>query len=184
MNDRRRHRRRAIGAIGAIGAIMMTAVAAAGCAGSGSRPEPEPTPDPTVITFTGVGDIRFGDSRADLDARYGTGQDEGDCAPRFDTVADVSPVFADDRLVLLWAQPPVHTPEEIRVGTSVDTVRDTYPDAEELSAPPGTFRFDGLLVASGDRAYLLLHDGDTTQKLVAGFTEYCRRLFHENFGTC
>jgi hypothetical protein len=53
-----------------------------------------------------------------------------------------------------------------------------------LTAPPGTYRFDGLLARQGDRAYLFLHDGRTVRKTVAGYADYAQRLFDEGFGTC
>jgi len=71
------------------------------------------------------------------------------------------------------------------VGDPVAQARATHPEAEELTAPAGSFRFDGLIATvGGDRAYLFLHDHDTVQKVVVGFAEHARRLFHDGFGTC
>jgi hypothetical protein len=137
-----------------------------------------------VVSHQGLAGIRFGDSRAGLERDHGLTQAPGDCGPGLPSSPWVSPVFEDDRLVLLWAEPPVRTPEGITVGTPVGTARAAHPGAEKLAAPPGSHRFDGLLAAAGDRAYLFLHDGVTVQKLIVGYEEHCRRLFHEGFGVC
>ncbi|AVT29712.1 hypothetical protein C6361_09660 [Plantactinospora sp. BC1] len=149
--------------------------------------EPATTPayGPDVLHLTGVRDIRFGDTeqellrRGELDAEPALA-----CGPSLTDPTTVSPVFADDRLVLLWASPPVRTPEGVTAGTPVDQVEAAYPAATRLTAPPGSYRYDGLLAMQGDRAYLFLHDGRTVRKTVAGYTDYARRLFDEGFGTC
>ena len=86
--------------------------------------------------------------------------------------------------MLLWIDPPLRTPEGVTTGASVQAVRTAYPEATRLTAPPDSYRFDGLLAHSGDRAYLFLHDGKAVRKVVAGYTDYARRLFHEGFGLC
>ncbi|AVT36207.1 hypothetical protein [Plantactinospora sp. BB1] len=149
--------------------------------------EPATTPayGPDVLHLKGVRDIRFGDTeqellrRGELDAEPALA-----CGPSLTDPTTVSPVFADDRLVLLWASPPVRTPEGVTAGTPVDQVEAAYPAATRLTAPPGSYRYDGLLAMQGDRAYLFLHDGRTVRKTVAGYTDYARRLFDEGFGTC
>jgi hypothetical protein len=167
--------------------VMAAVTLAAGLAGCTGTADPAPaaaTESPEVVSYQGLGGIRFGDSRTDLASEHGMVQASGDCAPRLPSYAGASPVFDGDRLVLLWADPPLHTPESIAVGAPVATVDATYPGAEPLTAPPGSFHFDGLLVTSGDRGYLFLHDGTTVQKLIAGYEEHARLLFDEGFGTC
>src|SRR5690606_19077567 len=110
---------------------------------------------------------------ADLERDHGLTQGPGDCAPRLPDHPEISPVLdRDDRLVLVWVNPPLQTAEGIGVGTPVDVVRRVHPGAEELRAPPGTQRFDGLLVTVGDRAYLYLHDGAEVRKVIVGFADY------------
>lgn len=160
----------------------------AGCTRS-AQPRPpatNPASGPNnVVRLDGVAGVEFGDSATEL-IRRGLllAAEPGSCRPRLTSLPSVSPVFADDRLVLLWIDPPMHTPEGVTVGTPVATARAAYPAARELAAPPDTYRFDGLLAASGDRAYLFLHDGKTVRKTVVGFAEYAQRLFDDGFGTC
>jgi hypothetical protein len=168
--------------------IMAAVMVAAGPAGCGEPGDPTPmaasVPDRHVVSHRGLAGIEFGDSRAELERDHGLVRASGDCGPRLPSYPDASPIFEDDRLVLLWADPPLRTPEGIAVGDLVSTVHDTHLRAEPLTAPPERFRFDGLLVTSGDRAYLFLHDGATVQKLIVGYEDHVRRLFHEGFGTC
>jgi hypothetical protein len=167
--------------------VMAAVIVAAGLAGCTGTADPAPaaaTESPEVVSYQGLAGIRFGDSRTELAGEHGMVQASGDCAPQLPSYAGASPVFDDDRLVLLWADPPLHTPEGGAVGSPVATVNATYPEAEPLTAPLGSFQFDGLLVTSGDRAYLFLHDGTTVQKLIVGYEEHARLLFNEGFGTC
>ncbi|ROT27976.1 hypothetical protein [Micromonospora sp. HM5-17] len=140
---------------------------------------------PDVLHLHGVHNVEFGDTEQELVRRgvLDPRQDLG-CGPSLTNPTTVSAVFADRRLVLLWASPPVRTPEGITTGTPIDRVRAAYPEASTLTAPPGTHRYDGLLARRGDRAYLFLHDGHTVRKTVAGYADYVRRLFDEGFGTC
>ncbi|HEX5543004.1 MAG TPA: hypothetical protein VFX60_15820 [Micromonospora sp.] len=150
-------------------------------------PRPRPTArsyGPNVVHFDGVGDVGFGDTTAELTRRGLLAAQPGPCGPQLATLPSVSPVFASDRLVLLWAEPPTHTPEGVSVGTGIEDVRAAYPRAQELAAPAETYRFDGLLTRQGDRAYLFLHDGKTVRKAIAGYAEYVQRLFNDGFGTC
>jgi hypothetical protein len=162
--------------------VALAAVVA--CTGQAESAEPAEPTGPAVVSDEGLGGIEFGQARADLEREYGLTEQPGDCAPRLPSYPGVSPVFEDGRLVLLWAEPPLETPHGIAVGTPVGVVRDTHPRAEELAAPAGSFRFDGLLAVTGDRAYLYLHDGVTVRKLIVGYAEHCRRLFEDGFGTC
>lgn len=168
--------------------IMAAVMFAAGLVGCTGTRDPVPTAtaagDRQVVSHEGLAGIRFGATRADLARDHGLIDAPDDCAPQLPSYPGASPVFDGDRLVLLWADPPLRTPEGIAVGSPVGAVNDAHPDAEPLTAPPESFRFDGLLVTSGDRALLFLHDGTTVQKLIVGYDEHARRLFHEGFGTC
>jgi hypothetical protein len=171
-------------AIAVILAMSLAALGLGAATAVAQTTSPVQVVDPDVVTPQGLARIEIGDARADLQRDHGLAQRPGDCAPRLPDHPSASPVFDDDRLVLLWADPPLRTPDGIAVGTPVTEVRSTHPDAEPLTAPPGSYRFDGLLAVNGDRAYLFLHDGDTVQKLVVGSAEHARALFHEGFGTC
>lgn len=138
-----------------------------------------------VVTLDGVGDIAFGDTAPALTARGLLSRPEGACGPVLTGRPETSPVFADDgRLVLLWANPPLTTPEGVGVDSPVADVRAAYPQAAERPAPAGSHRFDALTVTDDDRSYVFLHDGTTVRKTVAGFTEYTDRLLDSGFGAC
>ena len=149
------------------------------------EPATAPAYGPEVLHLKGLRDIEFGDTEQEL-LRRGHLQPEPEpaCGSSLTSPSTVSPVFDDDRLVLLWASPSVQTPEGVTSGTPVDRVKAAYPAATRLTAPPGTYRYDGLLARQGDRAYLFLHDGRTVRKTVAGYADYARRLFDEGFGIC
>ncbi|GAA3736213.1 hypothetical protein GCM10022225_18670 [Plantactinospora mayteni] len=149
------------------------------------EPATAPGYGPNVLHLQGVRDVEFGDTEQELLRRGELHAEPAPaCGPSLTDPVTVSPVFADDRLVLLWASPPVRTPEGVTAGTPVDQVEAAYPAATRLTAPPGSYRYDGLLAMQGDRAYLFLHDGRTVRKTVAGYTDYAKRLFDEGFGTC
>ncbi|MEO3742239.1 hypothetical protein [Plantactinospora sp. B5E13] len=152
---------------------------------SDDNPATTPGYGPDVLHLQGVHNVEFGDSEQELISRgvLDPAQDLG-CGPGLTSPGTVSPIFADHRLVLLWASPPVRTPEGITAGTPVEQVRHAHPEATALTAPPGTHRYDGLLAEQGDRAYLFLHDGRTVRKTIAGYADYARRVFDEGFGTC
>src|SRR5690606_19074100 len=151
----------AAAAVAAVAGLWM-----AGCTEAAPPATPDQTPRPVVVDHQGYGTIRFGDTRAELERDHGLTQGTGDCAPRLPDHPELSPVLdRNDRLVLVCVNPPLQTPEGIGVGTPVDAVRRAHPDAEELAAPPGTQRFDGLLVTVDDRAYLYLHDGTEVRKV-------------------
>ena len=169
--------------------LTLTAVAlVAGCADrrpatSADRAVALSTPGP-VVTFDGLGEVSFGDTEQDLTARGLVSRPEAACGPVLTKQPGTSPVFADDRLVLLWANPPLTTPEGVGVDSPVADVRAAYPQAMDRPAPPDSHRFDALMVTDDDRAYLFLHDGGTVVKTVAGFTEYAQRLLDTGFGAC
>jgi hypothetical protein len=164
-------------------------MAAASIAGSGVRPQgpdvpARPVGDAEVVGLDGLSDIEFGATEEEL-TRRGVLRSDGDaCGPTLAGHGAVSPVFLDDRLVLLWLGDPMSTPEGITAGTPVSEVRDSYPSATPLRAPRGTHRFDGLLARNGDRAYLFLHDGTTVRKIIAGYADWARRLFDEGYDPC
>lgn len=137
-----------------------------------------------VVTYDGVRELRFGDTERDLTDRGVVIRDAPDCGPQVVASTGIGPVFIDGRLALVWADPPLHTPEGISVGDSLAATRAAYPGATELTAPRGSHRFDGLLAAHGDRAYLFLHDGRTVQKLIAGYERHARALFRQGFAGC
>ncbi|WP_329106141.1 hypothetical protein OG792_00115 [Micromonospora sp. NBC_01699] len=158
---------------------------------SGSAPTAPDNPaaetfGPDVVHLSGVRNISFGDTEGELTAR-GVLQIEAepaDCAAQIAGLDTVGPVFDRERLVLMWVSPPMHTPEGVTVGTSVNTVHARYPAATALIAPQGTYRFDGLLAREGDRAFLFLHDGRVVRKTIAGYAAYAQKLFDEGFGLC
>ncbi|MGW4466048.1 hypothetical protein [Micromonospora sp. NPDC004704] len=170
-----------------IGFLLATLIASA----SGSAPTMPGKPavgtfGPDVVHLSGVRNIEFGDTEGELTAR-GVLEPEPEateCAAQINGLDTVGPVFDHNRLVLMWVSPPMHTPEGVTVGTSLNTVHARYPAATALVAPQGTYRFDGLLARQGDRAFLFLHDGRIVRKTVAGYANYAQKLFDEGFGTC
>ncbi|WP_434742039.1 hypothetical protein [Micromonospora sp. SH-82] len=175
--------------------FITTLLAAAWIAGSGPRPigpapaETEPTnAEPVgtieVVDLNGLPDVAFGDTEEEL-ARRGVLRPEVDaCGPLLTGHERASPIFIDDRLVLIWAGEPMATPEGVTIGTPLPEARARYPKAKRLDAPQGTYRFDGLLARRGDRAYLFLHDGRQVRKVIAGYAHWARRLFDEGHGPC
>ncbi|MFC0030627.1 hypothetical protein ACFFMM_13975 [Micromonospora chaiyaphumensis] len=164
-------------------------MAAASIAGSGVRPQgpdvpARPVGAAEVVSLDGLGNAAFGATEEDLTRRGVLRTDEDACGPTLAGHGSVSPIFADDRLVLLWLDDPMSTPEGITVGTPVDAVHDAYPSVVGLDAPQEMHRFDGLLARNGDRAYLFLHDGTTVRKIIAGYADWARRLFDEGYGPC
>ncbi|MEU8025848.1 MULTISPECIES: hypothetical protein [Micromonospora] len=193
--------------------FIATLLAAASIAGSGVRPHgpvdaggdarpPGPPPDAgrsavdeaadEVVDLNGLTDVEFGDTEEELARRGMLASDVDACGPTLAGHGAVSPIFVDDRLVLLWLDDPVptaerinvRTPQGIGVGTPVEEVRARYRSVSPLDAPRRTYRFDGLLARSGDRAYLFLHDGRTVRKIIAGYADWARRLFVEGYGPC
>ncbi|WP_229688673.1 hypothetical protein [Micromonospora yangpuensis] len=144
----------------------------------------EPVGNTKVVDLNGLSDVEFGDTEQEL-ARRGILRAEVDtCGPLLTGHETVSPIFVDERLVLLWAGEPMSTPEGVTVGTPLPDVRARYPAVSRLDAPQGTYRFDGLLARRGDRAYLFLHDGRVVRKVIAGYADWARRLFDEGHGPC
>jgi hypothetical protein len=173
--------------VGTLAAVTtMTAVLVGGCAQPIAGPPRGATPttaDATVINFTGTDSVRWGETLEQLrDAGQMAPSPDG-CGPRFLDIEGAGPVFEDDRLVLIWAYPPLHTPENVMVGTPIPTVRVAYPRAVALPSAPGLF--DAMLVANGlGQAYLILHDGTIVQKLIVGLESAARRLYASRLDTC
>lgn len=169
--------------------FIATLLAAASIAGSGVHPHgpdvpARPVGAAEVVSLNGLRNAGFGDTEEDLTRRGLLRTDEEACGPTLAGHGEVSPIFVDDRLVLLWLDDPMTTPEGISAGTPVDEVRAAYPGAAALPAPPGSHRFAGLLARDGDRAYLFLHDGVTVREIIAGYADWARRLFDEGYGPC
>jgi hypothetical protein len=168
--------------------LIVGLVVAASVSGSGTTRVPGETfgtaYGPDVINLDGLQNIEFGDTEQELTQRGVLDTQDSPCSPSLTGMSTVNPTFDHDRLVLLWADPPVHTPEGVTIGTPVNQVRATYPALTRLTAPRGTYRYDGLLARDGDRAYLFLHDGLTVRKTIAGYADYAQRAFDEGFGTC
>ncbi|MER7891971.1 hypothetical protein ABTX15_19335 [Micromonospora sp. NPDC094482] len=137
-----------------------------------------------VLDLNGLRNVAFGDTEAELTRRGVLRSDVDACGPLLTGHETVSPVFVDDRLVLLWAGDPMQTPEGVTVGTPVTEVWSRYPSVITLHAPRGTYRFDGLLARRGDRGYLFLHDGQRVRNVIAGYAEWARQLFVEGAGPC
>ncbi|MFC4019349.1 hypothetical protein ACFOW4_15580 [Micromonospora sp. GCM10011542] len=158
---------------------------AASIAGSGSQPPgPGASGAVEVVNLEGLPEIEFGDTEGELTQRGALRTDVTLCGPTLTDHDEVSPVFVEERLVLLWAGDPMRTPEGVTVGTPVAEVWSRYPSVRHLHAPRGTYRLDGLLASQGDRAYLFLHDGETVRKVIAGYADWAERLFDEGQGPC
>ncbi|RLP99419.1 hypothetical protein EAD98_02485 [Micromonospora sp. CV4] len=170
-------------------AFIAALLTAASIAGSGVPP-PGPIPDGRpagsveIIDLNGLRNIEFGDTEDELTRRGILRTDLDACGPMLAGHDTVSPVFAEDKLVLLWVGELMRTPEGITAGSPVDQVWSRYPSVTRLRAPQGTYRLDGLLAHHGDRAYLFLHDGRTVRKTIAGYADWARRLFDEGAGPC
>ncbi|MGC4804218.1 hypothetical protein [Micromonospora sp. DT233] len=178
--------------------VLLTAASIAGSgvrpqgpvdAGGGSRPPDRPgTGRPAgtgeVIDLRGLRNVEFGDTEAELTRRGILRSEVNACGPTLTGHETASPVFVDDRLVLLWLDDPARTPEGVTVGTPVEQVRSRYRQVSPLHAPRGTYRLDGLLARRGDRAYLFLHDGRTVRRIIAGYADWARRLFATGHGPC
>jgi hypothetical protein len=156
-------------------------------------PSPSPTPsaspaattDPNVISFEGTHGVRIGQSIEELTAAGAMAPASPGCARPFSDFSYADPVFDNEKLAFIWAYPPLHTPEGVMVGTEVAALHDAYPTAERLTPPAGSPTFDGALVRNPNGvAYLILHDGDTVQKLIVGREDSLRMLYTNRLDTC
>jgi hypothetical protein len=169
--------------------FIATLLTAAWIAGSGARPSwPEVDGRPAgaveVVDLNGLRNVEFGDTEDELTRRGILRTDVDACGPSLAGHDTTSPIFVDDRLVLLWLGDATRTPEGVTAGSPVDEVWNRYPSARKLEAPQGTYRFDGLLARQGDRAYLFLHDGHTVRKIIVGYADWAQRLFDEGHSPC
>lgn len=167
-------------------AMLMTAasIAGSGVPPTGLIPDGRPAGSVEIIDLNGLRNIEFGATEDELTRRGILRTDLDACGPMLAGHDTTSPVFVEDKLVLLWVGDPMRTPEGITTGSPVDQVWARYPQVTRLRAPQGTHRLDGLLARSGDRAYLFLHDGRTVRKTIAGYADWARRLFDEGVGPC
>jgi hypothetical protein len=154
------------------------------CAGGGDASPPPPIPAPDVVNYHGIRQMRFGETERALTERGLVVRDVPRCGPRMTRPNGAGPVFVDGRLALVWADPPLRTPEGIAVGSALADVRRAYPNADNLAAPAGNYRFSGLITTEGDRAYLFLHDGREVQKLIVGYARHARTLFQQGYAGC
>ncbi len=172
--------------LGLIGPLLMVG----GCAQSTGTLQPTgptATQYPDVIDFTGTHGITFGSTRSQLVSAHevDTTPAAGCAGPQLTGIPYANPVFDHDKLVLIWAYPPLHTPEGVTVGTPLDQVHRLYPRAEALTAPTGSQQYPALLVTgAADRAYLFLYDQGQVQKVIVGFASAARELFRTGFGSC
>ncbi|MEU5965453.1 hypothetical protein ABZ777_29955 [Micromonospora parva] len=164
--------------------MTAASIAGSGVPPDGPIPDGRPVGSVEIIDLNGLRNIEFGATEDELTRRGILRTSLDACGPVLAGHDTVSPVFMDDKLVLLWVGDPMRTPEGITVGSPVDQVWDSYPQVSQLRAPQGTHRLDGLLARSGDRAYLFLHDGRTVRKTIAGYADWARRLFHDGVGPC
>jgi hypothetical protein len=169
--------------------FIATLLTAASIAGSGVHPHEsvlpgQPAGKAEVVDLNGLRNVEFGDTEQELTRRGVLRSDVDACGPVLAEHEAVSPIFVDDRLVLLWVDDPTRTPEGVTVGTPISEIWSSYPSVTRLHAPQGTYRLDGLLARRGDRAYLFLHDGKTVRKTIAGYAEWAQRLFDEGYGPC
>ncbi|MEU6203214.1 hypothetical protein ABZ814_06460 [Micromonospora musae] len=157
---------------------------------SGSPPNTPPVspqriiPAGEVLDLNGLRGVEFGDTEDELTRRGILRTDVRGCGQTLAGHAAISPVFVDDRLVLLWLADSTQTTEGVGVGSPLRQVRLRYPQLTPLHPPQGTYRLDGLLARDGDRAYLFLHDGRTVRKVIAGYADWAERLFSEGHGPC
>ncbi len=158
----------------------------AGKAATTVTPAPRATTtDPNVISFNGLGGIRIGQSIDQLTAAGKLKKTTHGCARQLVGITHAEPIFDHDTLAFIWAFPPLHTPEGIMVGSTKIALDEAYPNAERLSPPSGSPTFAGSLVRHPNGvAYLVLHDGQTVQKLIVGNEDAVRTLYTQRLDTC
>lgn len=166
----------------ALGAVILIVLVGVFFANHRS-PRSQSHSDHNVINMTGYGDIHFGQPSTDLTVRHGLHDSQVGCRPRFVDLAHLRPVFVDGKLAMLWADPPVHTPEGVSVGTDIAEVRQAYPDAVALPAP-GPYQYSGLLVTRNGMGYLFLFEGSQVKKMIVGYETYLRQIFATASDAC
>src|SRR4029079_2346662 len=96
---------------------------------------------PDIVHLQRVRDVRFGAKRADLEPRLDKARTG--CSTQVTGMPQGNLVFAaDDRLVMMWFDAPLRTPEGGHTASTVQEARAAYPKAEVLTAPAGSHRFD------------------------------------------
>src|SRR6185312_9921096 len=105
-------------------AMLLTAasIAGSGPPPPGPMPPNRPAGNVEVIDLNGLRNIEFGDTEAELTRRGVLRTDQDACGPVLTGHDTVSPVFIEDRLVLLWVGDPMRTPEGITAGSPIDEV--------------------------------------------------------------
>jgi hypothetical protein len=79
-----------------------------------------------VVHVTGMGEVRFGKSRADLAEHINN--DLPGCTAQLRDHPQGNLVFdSDGRLVLMWFETPLRTQAGVTTGIAVSTVHDAYP---------------------------------------------------------
>lgn len=175
---------------GAVAAIAITASLALTACSSGDATTKlgaaaSPSADTNIINFAGTHGVQFGDTRTRMATLGQLATTEAGCADRLAEEGNAHPVFDRDKLVLMWAYPPLHTPEGVMVGTAVSEVKAAYPNAVALTPPPGTTTFPGLLARdNAGAAYLFLYDKDKVQKVIVGYEDSARLLYTSGVGSC
>ena len=167
-------------------ATLMTAasIAGSGVPPTGPIPDGRPAGSVEIIDLNGLRNIEFGATEDELTRRGILRTSLDACGPMLAGHDTVSPVFVEDKLVLLWVGDPMRHTGGHNGRLARRRGLGPLPGGQPAAAPQGTHRLDGLLARSGDRAYLFLHDGRTVRKTIAGYADWARRLFDEGAGPC
>src|SRR4051812_13616750 len=110
-------------------ATLMTAasIAGSGVPPTGPIPDGRPTGSVEIIDLNGLRNIEFGDTEEELTRRGILLTNLDACGPMLAGHDTVSPVFVEDKLVLLWVGDPMRTREGITAGSPIDQVWARYP---------------------------------------------------------
>lgn len=170
--------------LGGAGHLLRPGATGAGRAAASPADATGPGPE-GVLTRRGYEQLTIGATVDELLARGAVRAEPSACGGYVATASpSVRPVFADGRLVLVWADPPVRTAEGIGVGSTTDQVRQAYPDVRTLPPPNRPGAFPGMLAPEHHRTYLFLYDGDQVQKVLAGYTADAERLYSGALSPC
>jgi hypothetical protein len=167
-----------------LGGVLVAVIVLASTAHDrGRQVRAAPTVPAGQVDFTGTGDIHFGATAGEVSRDHGLIQRPGDCGRTITDMPQVSPVFVDDKLALLWVNAPLHTPEGITVGSPVSQVRAAYPQASAVPAPDAG-RYPAIMVTRDDRAYAFLYSGDRVEKVIVGLRQYVEQLYQAGGDAC